>query len=89
MIEDEGIALFIFGNRNHCVCAYRTNVESAYSNFANPQIGKKRKIYVETESLDEIFELIHSYKLNITTCGLGICVVAMALLGLFMAYVVE
>ncbi len=63
--------------------------ESTYSNFANPQIGEKREIYVDTESLDEIYEPIRSRKLNIMTCGLGICFAAMALLGLFMVYVVE
>lgn len=63
--------------------------ESTYSNFANPQIGEKREIYVDTESLDKIYEPIRSRKLNIMTCGLGICFAAMALLGLFMVYVVE
>lgn len=63
--------------------------ESTYSNFANPQIGEKREIYVDTESLDEIHEPIRSHKLNIMTCGFGICFAAMALLGLFMVYVVE
>lgn len=58
--------------------------ESTYSNFANPQIGEKREIYVDTESLDEIYEPIRSRKLNIMTCGLGVCFVAMVLLGLIM-----
>lgn len=64
-------------------------VESTYSNFANPQIGEEREIYVDTESLDEIYEPIRSRKLSIMTCGLGICFVAMALLGLIMGYVVK
>lgn len=63
--------------------------ESTYSNFANPQIGEEREIYVDTESLDEIYEPIRSRKLSIMTCGLGICFVAMALLGLIMGYVVK
>lgn len=63
--------------------------ESTYSNFANPQIGAKREISVDTESLDEIYEPIRSRKLNIMTCGLGICFTAMALLGLIMVYVVK
>lgn len=64
-------------------------VESTYSNFANPQIGEKREIYVDTESLDEIYEPIRSRKLNIMTCGLGICFAAMSLLGFIMVYVVQ
>lgn len=64
-------------------------VESTYSNFANPQIGERREIYVDTVTLDEIYEPIRVCKLNKMTCGLGICFAAAALLGLVMVYVVK
>lgn len=63
--------------------------ENTYSNFADPQIGEKREIYVDTVTLDEIYEPIRACKLNKMTCGLGICFAAAALLGLIMVYVVK
>lgn len=63
--------------------------ENTYSNFANPQIGEEREIYVDAESLDEIYEPIRSRRIGRMYCGLGICFAAMALLGLVMVYVVQ
>lgn len=62
--------------------------ESSYSRFANPKIGEEREIYVDVEAFDEIYEPIRTRRFGRMYCGLGICFVAMSLLGFIMVYVI-
>jgi len=74
---------FHFGEEMHCVA------ERKFSRFANPQEGEKRELYVDVETMDEIFEPIRAGKLRISVYARGFCLVAVSIIGLYMMYVVR
>ena len=67
----------------------RRIAESTFSNFANPQIGDEREIYIDTESLDEVYEPIRAAKLSKFTCLIGMLFAAAALFGLVMTLILR
>lgn len=73
---------FFFGEEEYFV------EEKAFSRYANPQEGEKRELFVDTETMDEIFEPIRAGKLRISVYARGLCLVAVSMIGLYMMYVV-
>ena len=71
---------FYFGEEEYCVA------EKSYSGFFNPPEGEKRELYVDTETMDEIFEPIRAGKLRKFTYGLGVCFIIFPILGLIVMY---
>ncbi|MBR2409950.1 MAG: hypothetical protein IKB07_13475 [Lachnospiraceae bacterium] len=71
---------FYFGEEEYCVA------EKSFSRFFNPLEGEKRELYVDTETMDEIYEPIRSGKLRKFTYGLGFCITVLSMLGLLMMY---
>ena len=71
---------FHFGEEEYCVA------DKTFSRYANPQEGEKRELYVDTETMDEIYEQIRSGKLRKFTYGLGFCFIVVAIMGLIMMY---
>ena len=71
---------FYLGEEEYCVA------EKSYSGFFNPLEGEKRELYVDTETMDEIFEPIRSGKLRKFTYGLGFCFIVFPILGLIVMY---
>lgn len=67
----------------------RRIAESTFSNFANPQIGDEREIYIDAESLDEVYEPIRAAKLSKFTCLIGMLFAAAALFGLVMTLILR
>lgn len=71
---------FYYGEEEYCVA------EKTYSGFFNPLEGEKRELYVDAETMDEIFEPIRSGKLRKFTYGLGFCFIVFPILGLIVMY---
>lgn len=71
---------FYFGEEEYYVA------EKSYSGFFNPPEGEKRELYVDTETMDEIFEPIRAGKLRKFTYGLGVCFIIFPILGLIVMY---
>jgi len=71
---------FYIGEEEYCVA------EKSYSGFFNPPEGEKRELYVDTETMDEIFEPIRAGKLRKFTYGLGFCFTVIPIVGLIMMY---
>ena len=61
--------------------------ENTFSNFANPQVGDEREIFIDPESLDEIYEPVRAAQLSKITCIIGIIFSAVALFGLVMTLI--
>ena len=74
---------FHFGEEMHYVA------ERKFSRFANPQEGEKRELYVDAETMDEIYEPIRAGRLRISVYARGLCLVAVSIIGLYMMYVVR
>lgn len=71
---------FYFGEEEYCVA------EKSYSGFFNPPEGEKRELFVDAETMDEIYEPIRAGKLRKFTYGLGFCFTALSIFGLLMMY---
>ena len=71
---------FYLGEEEYCVA------EKSYSRFFNPPEGEKRELYVDTETMDEIYEPIRAGKLRKFTYGLGVCFIIFPILGLIVMY---
>ena len=71
---------FYLGEEEYCIA------EKSYSRFFNPPEGEKRELYVDTETMDEIFEPIRAGKLRKFTYGLGFCFTVIPIVGLIMMY---
>jgi len=71
---------FYIGEEEYCI------TENVYSRFSNPQEGEKRELFVDMETMDEIFEPIRSGKLRKFIYGLGFCFTVVAIMGLIMMY---
>lgn len=72
---------FHFGEEEYCVA------DKTFSRYANPQEGEKRELYVDAETMDEIYEPIRSGKLRKFTYGLGFCFTVIPIVGLLMMYI--
>ena len=73
---------FYFGEEMYSV------KETAYSRFANPQEGEKRELFVDAETMDEIYEPIRAKKLRMVVYAKGFFFVAVSIIGLYLMYVV-
>ena len=71
---------FYLGEEEYCIA------EKSYSRFFNPPEGEKRELYVDTETMDEIYEPIRAGKLRKFTYGLGGCFIIFPILGLIVMY---
>ncbi len=71
---------FHFGEEEYCIA------EKSFSRFFNPLEGEKRELYVDTETMDEIYEPIRAGKLRKFTYGLGFCFTVIPIVGLIMMY---
>ncbi len=71
---------FHFGEEEYCVA------DKTFSRYANPQEGEKRELYVDAETMDEIYEPIRSGMLRKFTYGLGFCFTVIPIVGLLMMY---
>ena len=71
---------FYLGEEEYCVA------EKSYSRFFNPPEGEKRELYVDTETMDEIYEPIRAGKFRKFTYGLGVCFIIFPILGLIVMY---
>ncbi len=60
--------------------------EKSYSGFFNPPEGEKRELFVDAETMDEIYEPIRAGKLRKFTYGLGFCFIIFPILGLIVMY---
>ncbi len=63
--------------------------ENIFTNFGNPKLDDERELYVDTESLDQIYEPIRADVINKMTGILGGIFAAMSLFDLYMVYVVN
>ena len=71
---------FYLGEEEYCIA------EKSYSRFFNPPEGEKRELYVDTETMDEIYEPIRAGKLRKFTYGLGFCFTVIPIVGLIVMY---
>lgn len=62
--------------------------ETAYSRFANPQEGETRELFVDAETMGEIYEPIRAKKLRTVVYAKGLFFVAVSIIGLYLMYVV-
>ena len=79
-----GVVLFAITEprRKRRYCTVRVFGECCF----NPPEGEKRELYVDTETMDEIYEPIRAGKFRKFTYGLGVCFIIFPILGLIVMY---
>ncbi len=81
--NDAPVYTFYYAGGEHQIA------ESTYTNYANPEIGETREIYIDPVSLDELYEPVRAKAVRRFSYVFGGCFVVLTLIGIFMMHVVS